>query len=342
MDKIIEVTINEAVIHVLDSNADEPVLNEFKLELSENIYRFILSHIYKIFKDENLKYALFNSKENNIIRDLSQDYLNGMDELTMVSKQFSTELFELMKSNIAIPSCDLLVVSISTELGPMLGILKLDFIKHLTHKIDFVEDKIGVNIAPITTGLPVTKKVSKAAFIKPIRDGQAYNLLVLDKDYIKSSEEYGANYFIDNFLGCNIVENDRDKTKAFLGAMESWVRSNLNSDALAAERIRTFVKDQLKEHEVINIYELAPKLIKEPEVRKDFIAYMQANELEQFEVDKQYLEKKLKKIKIKVNSDIEISITEDAYKDINQFQIVNNGDGSIGMFVKNIERYIEK
>lgn len=343
MDKIVDVIINEAVIHVLDNNADEPVLNEFKLELNESIYKFILSHIYKIFKDDNLKYAFFNSKEGNIIRDLSQEYLNGYDDLLSVSKEFSNQLFTLMKSNIAIPSCDLLVVSISTEYGPMIGIIKLDFIKHYTHKIDFVENKIGVNIAHIPTGLPVNKKVSKAAFIKPVRVEQEYDLLVLDKVSAKNNDEYGANYFVDNFLGCNLIDNDRDRTRAFIGAMETWTRSNLNGDAAKAEKIRTFVREQLKLNDQINVYDLAPVILpKEKEAQKDLIGFMQSQELEDVQVDKEYLEKKLRKVKIKISSDIDISITEEAYKDINKFQVVDNGDGSIHMIIKNIERYLEK
>jgi hypothetical protein len=69
---------------------------------------------------------------------------------------------------------------------------------------------------------------------------------------------------------------------------------------------------------------------------------MQARDLEKFEVDKEYLEKKLSKLKIKVGSDIDLSIANEAYKDINKFEIKDNGDGSINMIIKNIENYVER
>ena len=50
MDYINDININEAVIHVLDSNASEPILNEYKLELNEDVYKFLYKHIEKCLK----------------------------------------------------------------------------------------------------------------------------------------------------------------------------------------------------------------------------------------------------------------------------------------------------
>ncbi|MFL0245504.1 nucleoid-associated protein [Candidatus Clostridium stratigraminis] len=343
MDKIRDIAINEAVLHVLDNNSDEPILNNYMMELNEEVYRFILSHLERVLKDDSLKYAFFKSK-NGTVKEFSQEYLNGRIDLNAASKEIVSSLFEIMKVNSNISSCDLLVVSFSTEYGPMLGILKIDYIKQYTHKIEFVDDSVGVFITRIATGLPDKKKVQKAAFIKPIRNGQDYDLLVLDKGTVKESEEYGANYFVENFLGCNIINNDRDKTRAFMDLVELWTRSNLKGEALRAEKIRTSVKEILRDNDEIDIYELTEDLFTpyEPEAKKAFIAYMQEYDLEKFEIDKEYLEKKLSKVKIKVSSDIDLNITEEAYKDINKFEIRDNGDGSIHMIIKNIENYVEK
>ena len=50
MEYINEININEAIIHILDNNADEPVLNEYALELTEEIYNFIFKAYSKMFK----------------------------------------------------------------------------------------------------------------------------------------------------------------------------------------------------------------------------------------------------------------------------------------------------
>ncbi len=75
-----------------------------------------------------MKYAIFN-EERNIVKELSQEYLNGQNDLLDVSKELARQLFILMKGNDNISSCDLMIVSISTEYGPMLAILKMDYVK---------------------------------------------------------------------------------------------------------------------------------------------------------------------------------------------------------------------
>ncbi len=135
MDKIRDISINEAVLHVLDNNSDEPILNNYKIALTDEVYKFILSHIERILKDNDLKYAIFK-ESSTAIRETSQDYLNGQIDLLEASNCIANNLFSFMKSDINIPSCNLFVVSISTEYGPMLGILKLDYIRQYTHEID--------------------------------------------------------------------------------------------------------------------------------------------------------------------------------------------------------------
>ena len=346
MEYINDINIQEAVIHILDSNTDEPVLNEYSLELNEDTYSFLHKHLEKCFKDEELKYGVFNP-ERNIVKEVVQDYLNGIDsDLVSLSKELSRQLFIIMKGNTNIPSCDLLIVSLVTDQGPMIGILKMDYVKNFTHKVEFIENKIGIEIVPHAAGLPASsQRIQKAAFIKPIRENQEYNIMVIDKQRkSKDEDEYGANYFINNFLGCSIITNERDMTKTFLKATENWTRSNIVEDADKAERIRTAIKAKLKDEEKINIEELSEELFKEnPEVKSNFSNFVKSHGLEEeVAIDKQWIEKKLKRVRLKIDKDIDLYINEEAYHDSSKFEIQRNGDGSINMIIKHVINYIEK
>ena len=345
MEYINDINIQEAVIHIVDSNGEEPILNEYNLELNEDTYKFLYKHIEKCFKDEELKYAVFNP-ERNIVKEVVQDYLNGIDnDLIGLSQELARQLFIIMKANINIPSSDLLVVSLVTDKGPMIGILKMDYVKNFTHQVDFREEKIGIKIVPQAAGLPGSgQRIQKAAFIKPIRENERYNLMVIDKQRkSKDEDEYGANYFINNFLGCSVISNERDMTKTFLKATENWTRSNVTQDADKAERIRTKVKEKLRE-EVINIEELSNELFKEePHIKEDFSKFVKSHNLEDIvPVDKQWVEKKLKRVRLKIDKDIDLYINEEAYHDSSKFEIQRNGDGSINMIIKHVINYIEK
>ena len=89
MEYVNDINIIEAVIHILDSNSDEPILNEYKLELTDEIYKFIYKHVEKGLKSEDLKYAIFNP-ERHIVKEVSQDFLNGVNsDIVEVSKELA-------------------------------------------------------------------------------------------------------------------------------------------------------------------------------------------------------------------------------------------------------------
>lgn len=345
MEYIKEININEAVIHVLDSNGDEPVLNEYGLELNDEIYAFLLKHIQKSFRDEELKYAVYN-EERNIVREISQEYLNGQNNLLDISKELARQMFILMKSKGNIPSCDLIVVSISTEYGPMIAILKMDYIKNYMHTIDFIDDKIGINIIPQFTGLPASgQKIQKCAFIKPERSENDFDLMVIDKKKkSKNNDEYGSNYFIDNYLGCTIIDNERDVTRNFYKAAEEWTRNNLAENADKAEKVRSAVKKKLKEEDKIDVKEFTKEVFSEQdEVQQNFIQFTQELGVkENIEVDKEWVEKKLKRTRLKIDNDIDLYLNEDVYHDFERFEIKRNGDGSINIIIKHVRNYVEK
>ncbi|MDR3598424.1 nucleoid-associated protein [Clostridium sp.] len=345
MEYINDININEAVIHVLDSNGEEPILNEYSLELDEDTYRFIYKHIEKILKDEDLKYARF-SPERNIVKEIVQDYLNGIDsDLIDVSKELAKQLFMIMKGNCNIPNSDLIVVSITTDQGPMIAILKMDYVKNFTHEIQFVDEKIGVGIIPQVAGLPGKgQKIQKAAFIKPIRADETFNLMILDKQKASKEDEYGANYFVNTFLGATIVTNERDMTKTFVRSSENWIRKNMADDARKAEEIRTTIKTKLKEEDTINIDDFSTELFSEqPQVKEDFSNYIKQQGLnEEIAIDKTWVEKKLKRTRLNIDKQIDLYINDETYHDSSRFEIVPNGDGSINMVIKNVMNYIEK
>ena len=345
MEYINDININEAVIHILDSNGEEPVLNEYSLELDEDIYKFLYRHIEKCLKDDELKYARFNP-ERNIVKEVVQDYLNGIDsDLINLSKELASQLFIIMKGNVNIPAGDLIIVSITTDQGPMIGILKMDYVKNFTHEIQFVDQKIGIGIVPQAAGLPGSgQKIQKAAFIKPIREEENYNLMILDKQKSSKEDEYGANYFINTFLGASIITNERDMTKTFVKAAENWTRKNVTEDAGRAEEIRTAIKTKLKEEDTINIDSFSEELFNEhPQVKEDFSNYIKQQGLnEEVAVDKTWVDKKLKRVRLNIDKQIDLYINEDTYHDSSKFEVQRNGDGTINLIVKNVMNYIEK
>lgn len=343
MEYINDININQAVIHVLDRNASEPVLNEYILELNDEVYKFLLKHIEKCLKDDELKYAKFK-QGTNLVKETVQGYLNGIDdEFIGLSKRLAKQLFAIMQMDESIDSCDLIIVSLTTDQGPMIGILKLDYVKNFTHEIQFIDEKIGVGIVPQIAGLPgSSQKIEKAAFIKPYREDNLFNLYVLDKKKrTKEDAELRINYFVADYLYSTLITNERDNTKSFINNSENWIRKNVQS-AEDQQKIRDSFKNKIIEEDIINIEEVAKEVLKEPGAADNFKVYMAGSCEEEFGVDKTYVEKKVKKVRLNIDREIDLYISNATYNDQDKFDIVPNGDGSVNMIIKNVMSYIEK
>ncbi|MGG7162641.1 nucleoid-associated protein [Clostridium ihumii] len=345
MEYIKEINILDAVIHVLDNNSDEPILNAFALDLNEETYTFVAKHVQRCLKDEELKYAFF-TEDRNIVKEVSQEFLSGENNILNVSKELAKQLFILMRSKGNIPSCDLLTVSFSTEYGLFLGIFKMDYIKNYMHTIEYVDDKIGIDIIPQLTGLPSSSsRIQKCAFIKAINSDNAYDLMVIDKQSKnKNAEDYGSNYFIDNYLGCRIIDNERDMTKNFVKAAEKWTKNNLKENASEQEKVRSHIKKSLKNEENIDINAFSDEVFKDnTELKENFKTFAKEHGVvDNVAIDKEWVDKKLKRIRLKIDKDMDLYLSEEAYHDFERFEIKRNGDGSINMILKHIMNYEEK
>lgn len=345
-ERITDINIQEAIVHILDTNAGEPLLNEYVMDLTEDVYKFIYRHLEKCFKSDNLRFAIYND-ERNIVREVCEEYFkDGSINIVQASKEIAQQFFAIMNGNMNIPCADLLVVTLFTDRGPFIGILKMDYVKNFTHQVDFVNDKLGISLIPHNAGLPgASQKIQKAAFIRPFNPENSYDLLVIDESSKKKDEdEYGANYFVNHLLGCSIINSNKDYTKRFSDAVEVWTRTNVLEDAEKAEKIRGTVNKVLKENDTITIEEIAANIFDDEIITKEnFSEFIKASDVpEEFVVDKPFAEKKTSKKKIKVDKDIVLTISQDSYDDLSKFEIVKNGDGTINMVIKNIVNYIEQ
>ena len=346
MEYVNDINIIDAVIHILDSSSDEPILNNFKLELTDEVYKFLYKHLEKVFKSEDLKYAVFNP-ENRVVKNVAQEFLTGLrTDIIEVSQEFAKQMFYIMNANRSIPSCNLITAYISTDQGPMLGILKMDYVKNFTHNIDFVDEKLGIGIVEQSEGLPAsTQSIQKCAFIRPIKENQEVDLMIIDKQKrTTDGEDFGATYFTNHYLGCEVIENERDMTKGFMKAAETWARVNLTEDIGQAIDMRDSIKIKLREEETININEFSREAFKEePEQQRSFNDYMESQGIERdITIDKEFVEKKLKRIRLNIDREIDIYIDDAAYNDIDKFEVIKNGDGTINILIKRIKNYIEK
>lgn len=339
MLKITEFKIEEAIIHVLDVNCDEPILNESYLNLlNEDINIFLTKHITKILKDEELNLGKFNN-ENELL-ECVQGFFKKEIDLLEASKKIANNFFEIIRDNAYSSSCDLLFLKLKTEYGYGLCMMKLDYMKNYIHKIDYVEDKMQIDIVPQFVSLPnSSQKVMKAVlFIDDIYN--EFTILYLNK-VIKNEE---SNYFLEDFLKCSKVYSDYFKTKEFISAAEKWTRKNVKDDAGKAYFIREAIRDKFTNEENLNIKDVARDIFKDDSANiENFIDFVESNGIDgDLVVNKDYVDKKYERIRLKIDKDIDLYINRESFYDINRFEVKRNGDGSLNMTIKYVLNYNEK
>lgn len=343
MKYINDITITEAVIHVLDKNSKEPLLNDFSLELDESTYEYLYKIFTKCLSDEKLVYAKFlNAEADPEVEVLAENYFKNKQSLLDVSKELTNRLFEITSANTNISSSDLLIASILTDQGPILAVVKMDYEdKNFKHSIYVEDEKTMISLIKDRESLPKNAgKVQKAAFIFP-KESDTFDLMILDKKPV--SDDNGTNYFANTFLKAQYVSNERDLTRHFISAMENWIAKNYACLPVKAEDIRSVVRRTYTMEDTIDVKELAEELFGYDEEYDEFIEYCKARSLfPTILIDRTWVDKTKPKVNLVLEKDIRLSLSSEVYSNPNRFEISANSDGSINFTVKNVMNYSER
>lgn len=334
MDYIKEIEIKSAAIGVLDSSSDTPIFSESELAIKEDSYEYLIKHIEKALSSEDLKYGMF---KGSFIKDKTDEFFAHDTDLVSLTESLGKRLFTLIKEEEGINSCSLAVLSLSSDMGGILCILKLDYIKNYISDIDVKDEKLIIDINWKFNSLPsINGKITKAAFI--LENKKDFDLYILDT---KGNEK--EDYFREKFIEAEIVENDRDKTKKLIKASKNYVKEALSDDLEENIRVQNQLYKKLKNEETIDIEKTADEMFKDADKAMGFKNYLFKQGLEKnVQIDNSYSEKKLKRIRIKIDKDMDLYVNEQSYDDKDRFEVVRNGDGLVSVLIKNVRNLEEK
>ena len=151
-----EIIIHQAILHVLDTTLDAPVLSGSGMEMTAEKTAYLQNHIEKLLASDEIRQcrplpdsAFRNELEHN------GDFVD-------LSCRIAGVLFDYMHAHTTIPGADLAVVDFTRDGEPWLGILKLNYKNGYTHYTETVE------------GAPVNSIIQQRACLSfPERDRAA-------------------------------------------------------------------------------------------------------------------------------------------------------------------------
>jgi nucleoid-associated protein YejK len=337
--------IDRAIVHILNKDSEEPVFNEYEVEISEIVETFLEKHIKKAFKDEKTRKANFNPDSK--IRDITKKLLESGVGFTELSKEVARSLHYTIRESSESVSGDLIVCLYEDDDGcKWVGYLYLEYNDSYIHDIEVVGDKYKISIKKQEISLPGTnQKIQKGAFVSYF-DGME-NLCVLDtkiKDFSKLKSD--DNFFLNDFLEAKVIFDDKFYTQVLKVETDNWIKEKIKMDEYDdVEEIREKMHQVLHEEETIDVDEFGSDVFKDKiEIKEDYINNLKSKglEMDNFQIDKEWVEKKCKKIKIKIDDEIEVSIPYSEYTNKDKFELTKNNDGTKNITIKGFYNFYEK
>ncbi|MCC0671576.1 nucleoid-associated protein [Clostridioides sp. ES-S-0145-01] len=329
--------IHKFIIHVLDKNSDTPILNDFEGRVSQDMDIFFQKKISKVLRDNDIRKAVFNDYSNNLIKNCCEQIIYDESSFLNNSKEIAAYLFEIMKVNATLESCDLAICLYTEKDEKRIAILKLDYNKSYTHSIEFEDDKFNIQMSTNEVNIQETKTVKIATLIGLSGMNDEYHLRVLDKD---AEKEETNSKFVTEFLNATKIKDDKYKTKVFKGLVDAFIE-NLYSDMKQGEDVRSILLYMLREKQKLDINEFTEIAIKE-DLKYSFKDHVEEKGIENFNIDKKWVEKNLKNRHIKTDTGFEIKGKMDDFEDFMKYGIRHNGNGTVDIIIKNVSFYSEK
>ena len=324
------IIINDAILHILDSTSGLPVFSQESLGLDdEKVQNFIGRHIERIFNDQSVKSGSFaeDSKFKDLIYNINEDFIHG-------SISIAEKLYDTMQRYMEIPSGDLLIASLNIENQNHFIIMKFNYKEGYTHYVDYGDNGTSNKIVVNKVMFPSeTQRNIEAALIN-LED---LSLRIFEREYEIEGEK--ILYFSKLFLQSNTDLSIKESIKVIREVAKDITKRYYDEDFDKVSQIKEAIYDNL-DSGTIEVESVANSIFRNnPDIKREYIERVEeagVNKVVDLEGKKP--EKKLTVHKIKTDSGIQLDVPVDIYRDKNIIEFINNPDGTISIMIKNISQ----
>lgn len=334
--------IHKYIVHVLDRNSDNPILNDYEGKNNLEVDKFFEKVVNRVTKDDDLRKGVFKDYNENIVKNCCEQIIYDDSTFVNNSKEIASYLFDIMKKYEDIDSCDLAICLYTVKDEKYVGIIKLDYKKLYTHSIELLDDKFNIQIISNEIGIPDTGRQKQCALVGVSGINDEFHLRLLDKDSEKEDAE-NKSRFIDEFLKAEKINDDKYNTKTFKNTADNWITNAMSNNIKKAENVRSLLHYTLKEKEEVDIDKFVEDSIDDDQLKESFKELMVDRGIEtNFSIDKKWVEKKLKKRSIKTDNGFDIKGNLVDFEDPMKYSVRQNEDGTVDIVIKNVSFYEEK
>ena len=318
-----EIIIHQAILHVLDTTLDAPVLSGGGMELTAEKTAYLQNHIEKLLASDEIRQcrplpdsAFRNELEHN------QDFID-------LSCRIAGVLFDYMHAHTTIPGADLAVVDFTRDGAPWLGILKLNYKNGYTHYTETVEGARAC--LPTQSG-----KVEEGALVN-LTD---YSMRLLEKKYdIDGHKEFYLSSVVFQYTQ---AEPEKKKLQAIQEAAAQAVKDAYEDEPHADAQVAMLIANQAADNDnQVSVEQVRQQLAEEyPLAAVPFDDYVEKSEvLEEAAAPVTVTPARIRRMEsrsIRTANGIEVKIPTELLNSDSELEFLHDPDGSVSLLIKNV------
>ena len=326
-----EIIIHQAILHVLDTTLDAPVLSGGGMELTAEKTAYLQNHIEKLLASDEIREcrplpdsAFRNELEHN------QDFID-------LSCRIAGVLFDYMHAHTTIPGADLAVVDFTRDGAPWLGILKLNYKNGYTHYTETVEGAPVNSIIQQRACLPTQSgKVEEGALVN-LTD---YSMRLLEKKYdIDGHKEFYLSSVVFQYTQ---AEPEKKKLQAIQEAAAQAVKDAYEDEPHADAQVAMLIANQAADNDnQVSVEQVRQQLAEEyPLAAVPFDDYVEKSEvLEEAAAPVTVTPARIRRMEsrsIRTANGIEVKIPTELLNSDSELEFLHDPDGSVSLLIKNV------
>ena len=326
-----EIIIHQAILHVLDTTLDAPVLSGGGMELTAEKTAYLQNHIEKLLASDEIRQcrplpdsAFRNELEHN------QDFID-------LSCRIAGVLFDYMHAHTTIPGADLAVVDFTRDGAPWLGILKLNYKNGYTHYTETVEGAPVNSIIQQRACLPTQSgKVEEGALVN-LTD---YSMRLLEKKYdIDGHKEFYLSSVVFQYTQ---AEPEKKKLQAIQEAAAQAVKDAYEDEPHADAQVAMLIANQAADNDnQVSVEQVRQQLAEEyPLAAVPFDDYVEKSEvLEEAAAPVTVTPARIRRMEsrsIRTANGIEVKIPTELLNSDSELEFFHDPDGSVSLLIKNV------
>ena len=326
-----EIIIHQAILHVLDTTLDAPVLSGGGMELTAEKTAYLQNHIEKLLASDEIRQcrplpdsAFRNELEHN------QDFID-------LSCRIAGVLFDYMHAHTTIPGADLAVVDFTRDGAPWLGILKLNYKNGYTHYTETVEGAPVNSIIQQRACLPTQSgKVEEGALVN-LTD---YSMRLLEKKYdIDGHKEFYLSSVVFQYTQ---AEPEKKKLQAIQEAAAQAVKDAYEDEPHADAQVAMLIANQAADNDnKVTVEQVRQQLAEEyPLAAVPFDDYVEKSEvLEEAAAPVTVTPARIRRMEsrsIRTANGIEVKIPTELLNSDSELEFLHDPDGSVSLLIKNV------